>query len=131
MCKFKNLFPYKKGKVRNIYDLDDKMLIVVSDRISAFDCMLPNFIPDGKLLLIDEILIPGFSRLCDASIYRKGTPQENYDKQFVRDYLSDKGIEKINNVNPNYKIFSFQEILLKKEKYLGAYQKITGKDSIQ
>ncbi|MEA3475690.1 MAG: phosphoribosylaminoimidazolesuccinocarboxamide synthase [Candidatus Cloacimonadota bacterium] len=131
MCKFKNLFPYKKGKVRNIYDLDDKILIVASDRISAFDYILPNFIPDGKLLLIDEILTPGSSRFYDASIYRKRTPQENYDKQFVRDYISDKGIEKINNVNPNYKIFSFQEILLKKEKYLEAYQKITGKDSIQ
>ncbi len=116
MCKFKNLFPYKKGKVRNTYDLDDKILIIVSDRISAFDYILPNFIPDGKLLFIDEILTPGSSRFCDASIYRKRTPKENYDKQFVHDYLSDKGIEKINNVNPNYKIFSFHEILLKKKR---------------
>ncbi|MEA3476174.1 MAG: phosphoribosylaminoimidazolesuccinocarboxamide synthase [Candidatus Cloacimonadota bacterium] len=121
----------QKGKVRNIYEFDDNMLVVASDRISAFDYMPPNFIPDGKLPLIDEILTPGSSRFYDASIYRKRTPQENYDKQFVHGYLSDKGIEKINSVNPSYKIFSFQEILLKKEKYLEAYQKITGKDSIQ
>jgi len=34
-----------KGKVRDIYDLDDKLLLVVTDRISAFDYVLPNAIP--------------------------------------------------------------------------------------
>ena len=44
-----NLF--KKGKVRNVFDLGDKLLIVVSDRISAFDSVMPNGIPDkGKIL---------------------------------------------------------------------------------
>ena len=40
--------PFKlhgRGKVRDIYDLGDKLLIVVTDRISAFDCILPNGIP--------------------------------------------------------------------------------------
>lgn len=41
----------KRGKVRDIYDLDDKILIVVTDRISAFDVIMPNPIPQkGKLL---------------------------------------------------------------------------------
>ncbi len=40
-----------KGKVRDIFDLDDKLLFVASDRVSAFDVVLPNGIPDkGKLL---------------------------------------------------------------------------------
>ncbi|MBM4398876.1 MAG: phosphoribosylaminoimidazolesuccinocarboxamide synthase [Candidatus Cloacimonetes bacterium] len=40
-----------KGKVRNVYDLGDKLLIVTSDRISAFDVVFPNLIPDkGKIL---------------------------------------------------------------------------------
>ncbi|MFC1484893.1 phosphoribosylaminoimidazolesuccinocarboxamide synthase [bacterium] len=40
-----------KGKVRDIYDLDDKLLIITSDRISAFDHVLPTLIPDkGKSL---------------------------------------------------------------------------------
>ncbi len=40
-----------RGKVRDIYDLDDKLLFVASDRVSAFDVVLPNGIPDkGKLL---------------------------------------------------------------------------------
>ncbi len=40
-----------KGKVRNVYDLGDKLLIVVTDRISAFDVVFPNLIPSkGKVL---------------------------------------------------------------------------------
>ncbi|MCK4262334.1 phosphoribosylaminoimidazolesuccinocarboxamide synthase, partial [bacterium] len=42
---------FKKGKVRDIYDLDDKLLIVATDRISAFDVILPNGIPNkGRVL---------------------------------------------------------------------------------
>jgi phosphoribosylaminoimidazole-succinocarboxamide synthase len=44
-----NLF--NRGKVRDIYDLGDKLLLVASDRISAFDVILPTLIPDkGKIL---------------------------------------------------------------------------------
>jgi len=42
---------YVKGKVRNVYDLGDKLLIVVTDRISAFDVVFPNLIPNkGRVL---------------------------------------------------------------------------------
>ena len=44
-----NLFT--RGKVRDVYDLDDKLLIVATDRISAYDCIMPNGIPGkGKIL---------------------------------------------------------------------------------
>jgi phosphoribosylaminoimidazole-succinocarboxamide synthase len=40
-----------RGKVRDIYDLGDSLLIVATDRISAFDVVLPTPIPDkGKIL---------------------------------------------------------------------------------
>ncbi len=40
-----------RGKVRDIYDLGDQLLIVATDRLSAFDYVLPNPIPDkGKVL---------------------------------------------------------------------------------
>ncbi len=40
-----------RGKVRDIYELDDMLLIVATDRISAFDVVLPNPVPDkGKVL---------------------------------------------------------------------------------
>ena len=43
--------PKKQGKVRDIYDLDDRLLIVASDRISAFDVVLAEGIPDkGRVL---------------------------------------------------------------------------------
>lgn len=45
------LKPPKRGKVRDIYDLGDTLLIVATDRISAFDVILPNGIPDkGRVL---------------------------------------------------------------------------------
>ena len=41
----------KSGKVRDVYDLGDKLLMVVTDRISAFDVILPCGVPDkGKVL---------------------------------------------------------------------------------
>src|SRR3954463_1462414 len=44
-------FPVRRGKGRDVYDLGDALLIVASDRISAFDCVMPNGIPGkGKLL---------------------------------------------------------------------------------
>ncbi len=40
-----------RGKVRDIYDLGESLLIVATDRLSAFDFVLPNPIPDkGKVL---------------------------------------------------------------------------------
>ena len=43
--------PVRRGKVRDVYDLGDALLIVATDRISAFDCIMPNGIPDkGKIL---------------------------------------------------------------------------------
>jgi len=42
---------YYRGKVRDLYDLGDKLLMVSTDRISAFDFILPTLIPDkGKIL---------------------------------------------------------------------------------
>lgn len=43
--------PFSIGKVRDIYDLGDKLLIIATDRISAFDVVLPTGIPSkGKVL---------------------------------------------------------------------------------
>lgn len=43
--------PVRRGKVRDVYDLGDKLLLVSTDRISAFDWVLPTGIPDkGRVL---------------------------------------------------------------------------------
>jgi phosphoribosylaminoimidazole-succinocarboxamide synthase len=48
---FAGILPVARGKVRDIYDLGDKLLIVASDRLSAFDVVLPTGIPDkGRVL---------------------------------------------------------------------------------
>ena len=45
-------FPiFRRGKVRDVYDLGNRLLIVATDRISAFDCVMPEGIPDkGRIL---------------------------------------------------------------------------------
>ena len=41
----------KSGKVREVFDLSERLLMVATDRISAFDCILPSGIPDkGRVL---------------------------------------------------------------------------------
>src|ERR1700736_2256337 len=44
-------YPCRRGKVRDVYDLGDRLVIVATDRISAFDWVLPTGIPDkGRIL---------------------------------------------------------------------------------
>ena len=48
---FKDLKLYKRGKVRDVYELGDKLLIISTDRISCFDVILPSGIPyKGRVL---------------------------------------------------------------------------------
>jgi phosphoribosylaminoimidazole-succinocarboxamide synthase len=48
---FPGILPAARGKVRDIYDLHDRLLIVATDRLSAFDVVMPTPIPDkGKVL---------------------------------------------------------------------------------
>ncbi|MCK6543831.1 phosphoribosylaminoimidazolesuccinocarboxamide synthase [bacterium] len=48
---FKNLKLMRRGKVRDVYDLGDKLLIVVTDRISAFDVIMKDPIPQKGVVL--------------------------------------------------------------------------------
>ncbi|MBI2903359.1 MAG: phosphoribosylaminoimidazolesuccinocarboxamide synthase [Candidatus Methylomirabilis oxyfera] len=48
---FPDLILFARGKVRDIYDFGDRLLLVATDRISAFDVVLPTAIPEkGKIL---------------------------------------------------------------------------------
>ena len=54
---------FRQGKVRDVYDLDDKLLMVATDRISAFDCIMPNGIPDkGRILTAMSLFWFEFTR---------------------------------------------------------------------
>ncbi len=54
----------RKGKVRSMYDLDDRILMVASDRISAFDCVIPNPIPH-KGAVLTQLSAFWFDRTAD------------------------------------------------------------------
>ncbi len=56
---FSDLTLLQRGKVRDIYDLDDKLLLVATDRLSAFDVIMPDPIPDkGKVLFAGPMPTP-------------------------------------------------------------------------
>ena len=67
-------FPVRRGKVRDIYDLGDRLLLVSTDRISAFDWVLPTGIPDkGRVLTqlsrfwFDRFDVPHHLLSCDVN----------------------------------------------------------------
>ncbi len=57
----------KRGKVRDIYDLGDHLLLIATDRISAFDVVLPNGIP-GKGMVLTRISMYWFRQMEDVII---------------------------------------------------------------
>lgn len=56
--------PPRRGKVRDVYDTGEHFLIVATDRISAFDVVLPNGIP-GKGRVLTQISIHWFRQVAD------------------------------------------------------------------
>jgi phosphoribosylaminoimidazole-succinocarboxamide synthase len=54
----------RRGKVRDIYDLGEHLLLVVTDRVSAFDVILPNGIP-GKGKVLTDISLFWFNQMKD------------------------------------------------------------------
>ncbi len=59
-------YPKRTGKVRDIYELPDQLLIVATDRISAFDVVMPNGIPD-KGRVLTQISAFWFNLLADLT----------------------------------------------------------------
>jgi phosphoribosylaminoimidazole-succinocarboxamide synthase len=61
---FKELKLQSRGKVRDIYEVDKCLLVVATDRISAFDVIMPNPIP-GKGKILTEMSVFWFNRMKD------------------------------------------------------------------
>ena len=79
--------------------------------------------PDGEILLIDEVLTPDSSRFWPAVQYREGTSPPSFDKQFVRDWLETTGWDK-NSPPPELPADVVQRTAAK---YREAYERLTGK----
>ena len=78
---------------------------------------------DGEIILIDEILTPDSSRFWPMDTYKEGGPQVSFDKQFARDYLLSIKWDK----NPPAPPLTEEVIRKTREKYMEAYEKLTGK----
>jgi phosphoribosylaminoimidazole-succinocarboxamide synthase len=75
---------------------------------------------DSKIILIDEIFSPDSSRFWDKKLYKKGRPQESFDKQYVRDYLESIHWDK----KPPAPTLPDEIVLKTLEKYQQAYDRL-------
>ncbi len=77
---------------------------------------------DDELILIDEVMTPDSSRFWPADAYQPGRGQPSFDKQFVRDWLTQSGWDK-NSQPPQLPA----EIVEKtRAKYIEAFEQLTG-----
>lgn len=77
---------------------------------------------DDELILIDEVLTPDSSRFWPASDYKPGKGQPSFDKQFVRDWLTQSGWDK-NSPPPELPPAIVEKT---RTKYIEAFERITG-----
>ena len=97
-------------------DHAEKQGIIIADTKFEFGRL------NGKIILADEVLTPDSSRFWPGDTYAPGADQPSFDKQFVRDWLT-ANWDKTGNP-PHLP----QDIIQKtSEKYIQAYEKITGR----
>jgi phosphoribosylaminoimidazole-succinocarboxamide synthase len=95
--------------------------IIVADTKFEF-----GLLPDGDVILIDEMLTPDSSRFWPQDSYAPGGPQPSFDKQFVRDYL-----ESIHwNKQPPVPALPDDVVTRTRDKYLDAFRRLTGQEHL-
>ena len=95
--------------------------IIVADTKFEF-----GLLPDGTLMLIDEMLTPDSSRFWPRDQYAPGGAQPSFDKQFVRDYL-----EAIRwNKQPPVPSLPDDVVRKTREKYVEAFRRLTGQELV-
>jgi phosphoribosylaminoimidazole-succinocarboxamide synthase len=117
LIKNKSLEIYKKAN-----EIADQKGIILAD--TKFEFGLDN---SENLVLADEVLTPDSSRYWPKSTWQEGKPQNSYDKQFVRDWLTspESGWNKSSNTPPPQLP---NEIIEKtREKYLEVFKLLTGR----
>ena len=81
-------------------------------------------LPDGTLILIDEILTPDSSRFWPADSYKPGQDQPSFDKQFVRNWLETQPWNK----TPPAPTLPEEVVQGTRKRYVEAYERLTGKN---
>ena len=79
-------------------------------------------LPDGAMILIDEVLTPDSSRFWPADQYAPGRDQPSFDKQFVRNWLETQPWGK----KPPAPELPGEVVAGTRQRYLEAYQRLTG-----
>jgi phosphoribosylaminoimidazole-succinocarboxamide synthase len=75
---------WRRGKVRDVYDLGDRLLVVATDRLSAFDVVLPTGIP-GKGVLLTQLSLFWFRLLADVAPHHVLTAEvDEYGPELAR-----------------------------------------------
>ena len=77
---------------------------------------------NGELTLGDEVCTPDSSRFWPADVYQPGRGQPSFDKQYVRDWASSTGWDR----NPPAPAIPGDVVARTREKYIEAYERITG-----
>jgi phosphoribosylaminoimidazole-succinocarboxamide synthase len=97
--------------------------IIIADTKFEF-----GHLPDGTLLVIDEMLTPDSSRFWPADRYLPGRAQPSFDKQPLRDWLAD--LRKAGRWNGNAPGPDLPDAVIRatSERYLDAYRRVTGHD---
>lgn len=98
--------------------------IIIADTKFEFGTTPP---PDGRLLVIDEILTPDSSRFWPADRYQPGRSQPSFDKQPLRDYLAGLKARGQWDGNAPPPPLPPEVVRATSERYLEAYRRITGK----
>ncbi|HEX2974154.1 MAG TPA: phosphoribosylaminoimidazolesuccinocarboxamide synthase [Tepidisphaeraceae bacterium] len=80
-------------------------------------------LPDGRIILIDEVLTPDSSRFWPANQYAPGKDQPSYDKQFVRNYLEAQPWDK----TPPAPTLPEDVVAGTRKRYIEAYEHLTGR----
>lgn len=105
----KSIQVYKKAA-----DYAERRGMIIADTKFEFGML------DGKIILIDEIFSSDSSRFWDKKNYKKGRPQESFDKQYVRDYLESIHWDK----KPPAPELPGEVVLKTLEKYQQAYERL-------
>jgi phosphoribosylaminoimidazole-succinocarboxamide synthase len=82
--------------------------------------------PDGRILLIDEVMTPDSSRFWPADLYKPGGPQPSFDKQPVRDYLAQLRSQGVWNGDAPPPPLPETVVKATSQRYLDVYERLTG-----
>ena len=79
---------------------------------------------DGTLVLADEVLTPDSSRFWDAELWRPGEPLPSFDKQYVRDWLTEESGWDRETTPPE---LPAEVVEATRARYVEAYERLTGR----